>query len=113
VLRRTFGSKKEEAAGGWRKLCNELCNFNASPNIIRVIKLRRMTWIGHVAHMKMRHVYKIFVGKPAEKRPLERPWYRWEDNIRKDLRNRLGRCGRESSGSQQEPVDMVMNPWVP
>jgi ribosome biogenesis protein Nip4 len=52
-----------------------------------VIKSRRMGWVGHVAHMGgMRNVYKILVRKPEQKRPLRRLKHRWEDNIRKDLR---------------------------
>jgi hypothetical protein len=53
MLRRTFGRKNEEVAGGRRRLHNEkLHNLYASPNIIRVIKLRRMTCAGHVACME-------------------------------------------------------------
>jgi hypothetical protein len=52
VLRRIFGPKREEVAGGLRRLHNEkLCNLYASPNIIRVIKSRRMRWTRHVARM--------------------------------------------------------------
>jgi hypothetical protein len=59
----------------------------ASPNIIRVIKSRRMRWVGHVARMgEMRNVYKILVGKPEGKRPLRRSRRRWEDNIGMYLR---------------------------
>jgi hypothetical protein len=51
VLRRIFGLKREEVAGGWRRLhIKELHNLYTSPNITRVIKLRRMRWAGHVAH---------------------------------------------------------------
>jgi hypothetical protein len=50
VLRRIFGPKKDEAIGGWRKLHNEeLHNLYSYPSIIRMIKLRRMRWTGHVA----------------------------------------------------------------
>jgi hypothetical protein len=50
VLRRIFGSKKDEAAGEWRTLLNEEFNdLYSSPNIIRVIKSRRMKWARHVA----------------------------------------------------------------
>jgi hypothetical protein len=75
VLRRISGSKREEVAGDWRRLHNEeLHNFYASPNIIRVIKSRRMRWAGHVAHMGgMRNVYRILVGKSERKRSLGRP----------------------------------------
>jgi hypothetical protein len=52
VLRRIFGPKRDEVTGGWRKLHNkELHGLYSSPSIIRVIKARRMTWVGHVARM--------------------------------------------------------------
>jgi hypothetical protein len=72
VLRRTFGPKREEVAGVWRRLHNEeLHNLYASPNIIRVIILRRMGLAGHVAHVgEMRNAYNIFVGRPEGKRPF-------------------------------------------
>jgi hypothetical protein len=51
VLGRIFGSEREEVAGGWRTLHNEvLCNVYASPNIIRVSKSRRMGWTGGNTH---------------------------------------------------------------
>ena len=57
-----------------------------SRNIVRVIKSRRLRWTGHVAKMEEgRSAFKILTGKPAGKRPLRRPWRRWEDNIRMDL----------------------------
>jgi hypothetical protein len=72
VLRRIFGPKKDEVAGEWRKLHNEELNSLYSlPNIVRVIKSRRMRWAGHVAHMgEGRGVYRVLVGKPEGKRPL-------------------------------------------
>jgi hypothetical protein len=52
-LRKIFGPKREEVAGGWRRLHNEeLHNLYASPNIIRVIKSRRMRWVGYIACME-------------------------------------------------------------
>ena len=58
----------------------------SSPNIVRVIKSRRMRWAGHVARMgEERGVYRALVGKPEGKRPLGRPRHRWVDNIRTDL----------------------------
>jgi hypothetical protein len=68
----------------WRKLHNEeLHGMYYSPIIVRVIKLRRMKWAGHVAWMEEeRGVYRVLVGKPEGKRPLGRPRRRWEDNIR-------------------------------
>jgi hypothetical protein len=91
VLRRIFGNKREEVAGGWRRLHNEeLHNLYLSPTIIRVINSRRMRWEGRIACMeKMENAYKVLVGKPEEKRPLGGPRHRWEDNIRKDLRELL------------------------
>ena len=60
----------------------------SSPNIVRVIKLRRMRWAGHVVRMgEDREVYRVLVGKPEKKRPLERPRHRWVDNIRMDLQD--------------------------
>ena len=60
--------------------------FNSSPKIVRVIKLRKMRWTGHVARMgEERGVYRVLVGKPEGKRPLGRPRHRWVDNIRMDL----------------------------
>ena len=57
-----------------------------SPNIVWVIKYRRMRWAGHVAHTgKRRGIYRVFVGKPEGKRPLARPRCRWEDNIKMDI----------------------------
>jgi hypothetical protein len=87
VLRRIFGPKRDEITGEWRKLPNEeLHILYSSPNIIRQIKSRRMRWEGHVARMgKNKNVYKVLIGKPEGKRPLERPRHRWEDGIRMDL----------------------------
>ena len=54
-----------------------------SPNIVRVIKSRRLRWAGHVARMEERRsAFKILTGKLTGKRPLGRPRRRWEDNIR-------------------------------
>jgi len=84
VLRRIFGPNRDEITGEWRKLHNEELNdLYSSPNIVRVIKLRRMRWAGDVACMgERRDVYKILVGKPKGKRPLGRPKRRWEDTIK-------------------------------
>jgi hypothetical protein len=73
--------------GDWRKLHEELHNLYSSPNIISIIKSRRMRCPGHVARMgETRNTYKLSVGKPEEKRPLERPRRRWLDHIKIDLR---------------------------
>jgi hypothetical protein len=58
----------------------------SSPSIIRIIKSRRMRWVGHVARMgEKRNVYRLLVGKPEGKRPLRRLRRRWIDNIKIDL----------------------------
>jgi hypothetical protein len=84
---RIFGPKREEDES-WRKLHNdELHSLYSSPNIVRVIKSRRMKWAGHVARMEEgRGVYRVSVGRSESKRPLGRPRRRWEDNIKMDLR---------------------------
>jgi hypothetical protein len=66
VLRELFGPKRDEVTGGWRKLHNEaLHNLYSSPNIIRMIKSRRIRWAGYVARIgKMRNAYTILVGNP-------------------------------------------------
>jgi hypothetical protein len=86
VLRRIFGPKREED-GSWRKLHNdELHSLYSSLNILRVIKSRRMRWVGHVARVgEGRGVYRVLVGRPECTRPLGRPRRRWEDNIKMDL----------------------------
>jgi hypothetical protein len=83
-----FGPKREED-GSWRKLHNdELNNLYSSPNIVRMIKSRRMRWAGHVARMgEGRGVYRVLVRRTEGKRPLGRPRRRWEDNIKLDLRD--------------------------
>jgi hypothetical protein len=87
VLRRTYGPKREEVTGEWRKLHDEeLHELYSSPSIIRMMKSRRMRWAGHVARMgEKRTAYRLLVGKPEGKRALGRPRRRWVDNIRMDL----------------------------
>jgi hypothetical protein len=74
--------------GSCRKLHNdELHSLYSSPNIVRVIKPRRMRWAGHVARMlEGRGIYRVLVGRPEGKRPLGRPRRRWEDNFKLDLK---------------------------
>jgi hypothetical protein len=86
ALRRIFGPTRDE--GEWRKLhSGELHNLYTLPDTIRQIKSRRMRWAGHVARMgEGRNVYRVLVGKPEGKRPLERPRRRWEDGNKTDLR---------------------------
>ena len=93
VLRRLFGSERDEVTGKWRKLHNEeLRDLYSLLNIARVVKSRRMKWAGmrwsgHVAHIvEERGVHRVLVGKLEGKRPLGRPRRRWEDNIEMDLR---------------------------
>jgi hypothetical protein len=84
VLRRIFGPETEEVIGGCRKLHNEeLHNLYSSPNIIRMMKSRRMRWAGRVARIgRKRNAYRILVGGPEGRRLLGRPIRIWEDNIK-------------------------------
>ena len=87
VLSRIFGPKRDEVIREWRKLHNEELNdLYLSPNIVGVIRSRRMRWAGNVARMgEGRGVYRFLVGKPEGKRKLGRLWRRWEVNIKMDL----------------------------
>jgi hypothetical protein len=70
VLRRIFGPRRDEVTGEWRRLHNEkLIDLYSSPNIVRVIKSRRMRCAGHVARMgERRGAYRVLVGKPEGRR---------------------------------------------
>jgi hypothetical protein len=83
---RIFGPKRYQVTGGWRQLHNEeLHGLYSLPSIVRVIKARRMRWVGHVAHIgEVRGAYNILVGRPEGRRPLGRPRRRWEDNNKMD-----------------------------
>jgi hypothetical protein len=90
-----------------------------SPNIVRVIKSRRMWWAEHVARMEEgRGVYRVLVGRAEVKRPMGRPRSRWEDNIKMDVRE-IGIDGTNWIRLAQDRVQwwpfvsMVMNLWVP
>jgi len=87
VLRRILGPTRDEVTGEWRRFHNlELNDLYSSPNIVRVIKSRRMRWAGYVARMgEERVVYRVLVRKPEGGRSLGRPRRRWVDNIRMDL----------------------------
>ena len=107
MLRRVFGPKRDEVRGEWRKLHNEELNdLYSLPNIVRVVKSRRMCWAGHVARMgEDGGVHRVLVGKPEGKRPLERPRRRWRTILKWIFRNlegvlgtgwswlRIGTCG--------------------
>jgi hypothetical protein len=84
--------KRDDVTGDWRKLFNEdLHNLYFSPNIIKMIKSRRMRWAGHVARMgETKNAYRILVGKPEGKRSLGRPRRRWVDNIKRILERQDG-----------------------
>jgi len=109
-----------EVTWEWRRLHNEELNdLYSSPNIVRVIKSRRMRLAGHVARMgEERGVYRVLVGKPEGKRPLVRPKCRWVDNIRMDLQE-VG-CGymdwiglAQDRDRWRKLVSEVMNLRVP
>ena len=87
ILRRKFGPNRDEN-GEWRRLYNEeLHSLYRSPNVVRVIKSRRLRWAGHVARMEEGgSAFKILSGKPTEQRSLGTPRRRWQDNIRMDLK---------------------------
>jgi len=87
VLRRIFGPKRDEVTGEWRKLHSVVLNdVDSSPNIVWVIKSRRMRWAEHVMRMwKRSGIYRVLVRKPEGKRPVVRPRPCWEDNIKIDL----------------------------
>jgi len=95
VLRRVFGPKRDEVTGEWKKLHDvELSDLYSLPNIVRVVKSRRIRWAGHVARTGQgRGLHRVLVGKPEGKRPLGRPRRRWEDNIKMDLQEVGGSFG--------------------
>jgi hypothetical protein len=116
VQQKIFGPKTDEVTGDWERLHNEeLYDVQSSPNIIRVIRSRRMKWAGHVANMGgRRNAYRVLVDRPDEKRSLGRPKHRWEDNIKVDLQ--VGGWGgmdlialAQNRDRQLTPVNVVMN----
>jgi hypothetical protein len=111
---------EREEDGSWRNMHNdELHSLYSLPNIVRVIKSRRLRWVGHVACMEEGgKVYRVFVGRPKRKRLVGRPRCRWEDNIKVDLRE-IGIDGANWNQLAQDRVqwwafvNTVMNLWVP
>jgi hypothetical protein len=106
--------------GEWRKLHNEELNdLDSLPNIVQVVKLRRMRWAGHVACMgEERGVHRVLVRKPEGKRPLGRPRHRWKDNIKMDVQEVRGGQGDWRELAQDRDrwralVSMVKNLRVP
>jgi hypothetical protein len=120
VLRRTFGPKRDEIRGGWRKLHDEeFHKLYCSPNIIRMIKSKRMRWEWHIARMGTKgNAYRVLVGKPEGKEPLGRPRYMLEDNIKMDLRE-IGCGGTDGMNVSQDRdqwqalLNKVMNLRIP
>jgi hypothetical protein len=120
VLRRAFGPRRDEVTGEWRKLHNEELNdLYSLPNIVRVVKSRRMRWAGHVARMREgRGVHSVLVGESEERKPLGRPKRRWEDNIKRDHEEMGGDYGDWMERAQDRDrwrilLTTVMNFRVP
>ena len=119
-MRKIFDPKRDEVKEVWGKLHNEELNdLYCSPNIVRVIKSRRMRWAENVACMRERRgVYRVLVGKPEGKSPMGRLRRRWEDNIQMDLQ--VVGCGgmdrikpAQDTDSWRALVNAVMNLRVP
>jgi hypothetical protein len=95
VLRRVFGPKRDKVTGEWGKLHNEELNeLYSLPNIVPMVKSRRMRWAGHVACMgEDGGVHRVLVEKPEGKRLLGRARLKWEDNIKMNLQEVGGVVG--------------------
>jgi hypothetical protein len=98
---------------------DELSDLYSLPNIVRVVKSRRMRWAGHVARMgEERGMHWVLVRKPEEKRPMGRPRRRWEGNIKMDIQEMGGACGDSMELDHDRDmwralVSTVMNLRVP
>jgi hypothetical protein len=81
VLKKIFGPKREKVTGEWGKLhSEEFIDLYSSPKTVRVTKLRKMRWAGHVACLgERKSVYWVLIGKPEGKTPLVRPRNRWKN----------------------------------
>jgi hypothetical protein len=101
VLRRKFGTKRDEFTGEWKTLHNEQLNdLHSSPNILRVINSRRMRWAGHVARMGRGGVHKGFWwGNLREGDHLEDPGIDGRKILRWIFRTWSGGHGFDPSGS--------------
>jgi hypothetical protein len=118
VLKRVFVPKRDKVTGEWRKLHEgELRHVYFLPNVVRVVKSRRVRWAYHVACTgERRGVHRVLVGSEG-KRPLGRPRRRCENNIKMDLQE-VGESGDWMELAQDRDrwralVNTVMNLWVP
>ena len=100
VLRRIFGLRRDKVTGEWRKLhTEELNDLYSSPNVVRLMKSKRMGRGRHVAHIgESRGLYRVLVGKPEGRSLLRRPRRRWEYNIKRDFQEWEYGVDRAGSG---------------
>ena len=103
VRNRIFGPKWDEVKGEWIRLHNEeLYNLCSSSNVIRTMKSRRMRWVGHVARVgDRRGTHRVLVGRSEAMRPLEKPCFKWEDNIKI--------CLQEAGWERMDRIDLAQD----